>query len=95
MCQVTDLLTRAEQNLRAALTVYGPTASPLYHGWTLSGLAFASVACAEKVGCGDPAASRAEAATRFAEAAEAYRTAGYAEQVASMLALAQAFGTVP
>ncbi len=93
--EVPDLLARGEPHLRAALTVYSATASPLLYGWTLEALAHASAACARTPGCGDPVVLRAEAVARFADAAEAYRAAGNAEQVARNLAMSDQYRTSP
>ena len=93
--EVADLLARAEPALRAALTVYGPASSPLFWGWTLEGLAFAGVSCANTPGCGDPNALRAETAARFVAAADAFHVAGQEAHVARVLALSQKFGPTP
>jgi hypothetical protein len=88
-------VARAEALLHAALTVYGPTSSPLLWGWALEGLAFASVVCVTRPDCPDLDASRAEARARFADAAEAFRVAGQHEQAAHSLAMAEKYGSAP
>lgn len=93
--EVASLVTLAERSLNDALTVYGPGTSPLLWAWALEGLAWASEACRQAPGCGDPAAQGNETHARFLAAAEAYRVAGHGTYYTRALALAQKYGTGP
>jgi hypothetical protein len=92
---VADLTARAETQLNAALKVYGPTSSPILWAWSLEGLAFASVACANKPACAAETERGTEASPRFAKAAEAYQAAGLLDDAARTLAMAEKHRIAP